>query len=45
MPKYSKGKTTVDKKTGKKTMHGSEKEAKKAAKDSYKKPKRTRLGY
>ncbi len=45
MPKYSKGKTTVDKKTGNKTMHGSKEEAKKVAKNSYSKPKRTRLGY
>jgi hypothetical protein len=44
MPKYAKGKTTVDRNTGKVTKHDSEKDAKKAAKKSYAK-KRKRLGH
>ena len=42
MPEYAKGKTTVNKNTGKVTKHSSEEEAKKAAKKSY---KRKRLGH
>ena len=46
MPLYSKGKKTVHKKTGEVTEHASKEEAKKAAEESYRKPKkRSRLGH
>lgn len=46
MPLYSKGKKTINKKTGKVTKHESEKEAKEAADKSYGKPKKKkRLGH